>query len=411
MLALIKRYRLRAPAVLGVLALVVALYAQFSLDALPRQFQYLWLAPAPVAATGEGGSATNDGLRDARLNMPQLREQLAGACEPLTLYAVADGVSVIADRENATAATTRLEAIDDGAFALKPLLLTSGRLIYPEEFERGAHVAIVEEKLAVALFNYAEPIDRLLLLNGESYRIVGVAKGGRSVGDRFEHTLYIPYRTAEKSSLTFSALCLQARPVPGSGGWSAFESATAGLGGDGTCLSLTKEAMNAALPLRVVGSLIGLLALLGCLRLLNAQVRRLYARWKLRLRDHYALRLLPWLSWRGALLALGYAACAVAFAQLFIWFVAPVYTFPEWIPKVLVEPADIETAFWNVWQKQASVLSLRSPEVIRAQFFGRVMGWACGALMLAAGLLVARLGDALSPLTARTPPDAPLEEK
>ena len=405
MQALMKRLRLWPPAVLAALMLAVAAYAYFSLNAIPSQFQYLWIAPEPVAGSadenGVPGEASNIGLREARLGMDALTEQLAGACDPVILYAVADTVSVVAEQENAQAVATRWEAIDDGAYALKPLLLKTGRLIYPEEFQTGERVAMLNEKLAVALFNYAEPIDRVMLLGDKRYRIVGIVNDSRQVGDQTEYQLYTPYRCAEASSLPMNALCVQTRPVPGAGGWSAFESATAAMGKQGTRISLTKEKMNAALPLRVLLCAFGMLLILFGLRVLNRRSVALYRAYRLRLREQYAARLMPWLTARGLPLALGYAVCAFAFAQLFMAFVQPVYTFPEWIPKVLVEPNDIATAFWDVWQKQATLLELRSPELVRVRFFQVVMGWACGGLALTGGLIAARIGAGLRKYTQK----------
>ena len=59
---------------------------------------------------------------------------------------------------------------------------------------------------------------------------------------------------------------------------------------------------------------------------------------------------------------------------------------------MLVEPADIAEAFWNVWTKQAALRELRSPELLNAHFYRVLMGWACGAAGIAGGLLAARLG-------------------
>ena len=405
MLALMKRQRLWPPLVALGLALAVALYALLSLGAVPGLFQYLWSAPAPVAQTyadGTTGDAANDGLRTARTGMADLRETLSGACEPVMLSAVIDGVSVIAERDGAEAATARLTALDDGGYALAPLVLKTGRLIYTDEFQLGTRVAIVNEKLAVALFNYAEPIDRTLLLGGKRYRIVGIADEQRGVGDRLTYSLYIPYRAAEESNLTFDALCLTAKPVRGSGGWAAFSTATAALNTRGTLISLPKETMAAALPLRVLGCTFAAMALWFALRALGTQVRRLHAAYRERLREQYAARLLPWLLLRGLPLALGYALCAYLFAQVFVVLVAPVYTFPEWIPKVLVEPNDIAEAFWNVWTGQAALAELRSPQLLRVRFFQRLLAWACGAMGIAAALLAARLGALLTPPPTET---------
>ncbi|MEA4928384.1 MAG: ABC transporter permease [Candidatus Limiplasma sp.] len=405
MRAFLARNRLGPPLALLLAAAALALYAYFSLAAIPAQYQYLWAAPAPTTAA-TGGKAANDGLRDARLRMDALNEQLEGACEKTTLYAVSDGVSVQANVDGATAVTARLEALDDGAYALKPILLKGGRLLYPEEFQTGTRVALVDEKLAVALYNYAEPLGRTLLLGGQSYRIVGIVNDSRHVGDQREYSLYVPYRAMEHASVEMTALCVQTAPIPGAGGWSAFETATAALSAQGTCISLPKETMHAALPLRMVCCAFGLMALLFAVRLCNAMTRRLYRAWRLRMREQYALRLAPWLTARALPLLLGYAVCAFAFTRLFLLLIEPVYTFPEWIPKVLVEPNDISAAFWAVWQKQAALIELRSPELIRTRFFGELTAWACGALALAGGLLAARLSAALRPLLLRPDDEA-----
>src|SRR5699024_12556269 len=67
--------------------------------------------------------------------------------------------------------------------------------------------------------------------------------------------------------------------------------------------------------------------------------------------------------------------------------VEPVYTFPEWVPAVLVEPKDIQTAFWNVWQTSATVVEYRTPELLRLRFLREVMAWSCGAVALLLGSL------------------------
>ena len=101
------------------------------------------------------------------------------------------------------------------------------------------------------------------------------------------------------------------------------------------------------------------------------------------------------------LLALGYVACAAALAWLFTRLVEPVYTFPEWVPAVLVEPKDIQTAFWNVWQTSATVVEYRTPELLRLRFLREVMAWSCGAC----ALLIGSLTGAASMLFKRPAPD------
>ena len=94
-------------------------------------------------------------------------------------------------------------------------------------------------------------------------------------------------------------------------------------------------------------------------------------------------------------------ACAAALAWLFTRLVEPVYTFPEWVPAVLVEPKDIQTAFWNVWQTSATVVEYRTPELLRLRFLREVMAWSCGAC----ALLIGSLTGAGSMLFKRPAPD------
>lgn len=55
---------------------------------------------------------------------------------------------------------------------------------YPDECIYGERVALVDEQLAVALFQYAEPLGEEIEVAGQRYRIVGVIKAGKRVGDQ-----------------------------------------------------------------------------------------------------------------------------------------------------------------------------------------------------------------------------------
>ena len=408
-----KKNRLWSLCVLLLIAVALVAYAEGSLLAIPNQFQYLWAAPAqtqvegaattetdaasaPQSGTDENATqptAVNSGLRTARESMEAVNTALEGACDVTTLYAIAEGTSV--NVQDGEAVIARLEGLEDGAYALKPINLYTGRLIYPEEFQMGQRVAMIDEQLAVALFKYAEPIDRKILLGSDEYRIVGIVRDTKQVGDQQEYTLYVPYRSLEKSSTLVDALCIQSRPIAGAGGWSAFESTMTTLSVKGTCISLSKECRNAALPLRMLGCIAGFMVALWLIRLLNRRTMRAYHEYQSRLQNQYAARLLPWVLGQGALLAVGYLACVAMLAELFVVIVAPVYTFPEWVPAVLVEPTEIQAAFWNVWQKQAALLEIRSPELIRVRFFRELMAWGCGACALFGGMLAIKARQVL----------------
>ncbi len=373
-------------------ALLVMGYGVFSLSRLPGHFQHLWLPPAQKqidATEFTQPTVSNGGLQSVRETVEALRSQLEGACDRLTLYAVASPASVSV--EEGPSVSARLEGLSGDGYALRPMALFGGRLIYPEEFDRGDRVAMMDEQLAVALFQYAEPLERNILIAGESYRIVGIVRDHKQVGDRQDYSLYVPFRAVERSSLTLTALCLEASPVPGSGGWAAFTAAIQSQSLGGTTLNLQKERMNATLPLRLLAVAAGFATLLVAVRFLNGQALAFYRRYKERLVNEYAARLLPWSLGRCLLLGLGYAGVLFAFAQLFMLLVNPVFTFPEWVPAVLVEPKDISAAFWNVWQGMADVMALRSPEVLRIGFFARLLSWSAGVAALCGGVLWGRV--------------------
>ncbi len=390
--AFMKERRLRLCTCVLVGSLVLMGYAGVSLEGVSGHFQHIWQAPAQkdISALEDAQPAfTNAGLAESRQTVKTLAEALEGACDHYSLFAIASPATVAV--EDGPGKTARLEAISADSYALRPLDLLSGRLIYPEEFDQGQRVALVDEQLAVALFQYAEPIQREILIADESYTIVGIVRDAKRVGDQEEYGLYVPFRAIERSSLPLTALCLEASPIPGSGGWAAFSTAAASQIGEGTSINLSKEKMNAALPARMLGVALGYTLLFQALSFVNARAKAFAKTYREQLTDQYAAKLMPWAVGQGALLAICYGVLVVVFAQLFVWLVAPVYTFPEWVPAILVEPKDIAAAFWNVWQSMADIVQFRSPEVIRVSYFARLMAWGAGAAALAAGILWGRV--------------------
>lgn len=381
--------RRRGTLVLLGIALAVMAFAWVNIQAVPGTFQHVYAAPKPVAEQ-EGGEAVNSGLREARDKTRELETALEGACEDATIYALSQPATVsVPDGGKSTSA--RLVGVEESWFYLHQPVLLNGRQIYPDECIYGDLVAMVDEQLAVALFQYAEPLGEEIEAAGRRYRIVGVVKAGKRVGDQMDYSLYVPFRSLEESGAELTALVYEARPVQGAGGWSAFESAVEKLGG-GTTISLIKERMNAAMPMRMLFTLCGMVLALWGVRWMNRRSARFAQAYQERLQTQYAARLMGFAAGRIVLLAIGYAACAVALAWLFTKLVEPVFTFPEWVPAVLVEPADIQTAFWNVWQTPATVVEYRTPELLRLRFLREVMAWSCGAAALLIGSLATGAG-------------------
>lgn len=376
--------RRKGTLVLLVIALAAMAFAWVNIQAVPGTFQHVYAAPQPAAAA-EDEKETNSGLRDARLKTRELETELEGACEDMTLYALSQPASVSIP-DGGKSVSARLVGVEESWFYLKSPVLLNGRQLYPDECVYGERVAMVDEQLAVALFQYAEPLGEEIELSGQRYRIVGVLKAGKRVGDQMDYSLYVPLRSLEDTNVALTALVYEARPVQGAGGWSAFQTASQKLG-EGTTISLVKERMNAAMPLRILFTLLGMAMALWGVRWMNRRSARFAGAYRERLQTQYAARLMGFAVGRLVLLALGYLACAAALAWLFTQLVAPVYTFPEWVPAILVEPKDIQTAFWNVWQTPATVVEYRTPELLRLRFLREVMAWSCGAVALLLGSL------------------------
>lgn len=368
-----------------VLAAAVIVYAAVELNDLPGTYQHVFL-PGDQLAETEGGTPVNRYLRDWMDQKEAADTSLDGSCTPTTLYAVAQPASVqTADGESSAAA--RLLGIDADYGSVEPFSLYTGRYFYPDEYTYGEKVVLLDEQLAVALFQYAEPLSEEIQIAGEKYRVIGIVRDHKRVGDQEEYSLYVPYRSLVSSTQVMSCVIFEGKPVKGAGGWAAFQSAAKRFSENGSTYSLPKESMNGKMPLRILLVAAGWVLTLYLIRILNRLFSRVCAAYRRKLRDEYANRLLGWLLLRAAGLLIGYAACVAALAGLFVVLIQPVFTFPEWVPAVLVEPQDIAAAFWNVWQDTATVMELRTPEVLRSRFFSRLMGWACGFGALALGCL------------------------
>lgn len=385
MKALIKSHR--GLLITLLLCCVVMGYAAYELYAVPQTFQRAFL-PLKQTTAGEDADAvtTNHYLRDLIDKAETITTGLSGSCEPTTLYAVGQPATITMEKQKTTA-DARLVGIDANYLSLENFTLYGGRYFYPDEYLYGQRVALVDEQLAVALFQYAEPLLEEIKIGEQTYRIIGIVRDHKRVGDQLEYSAYVPYRSLINSSLELTEIVYEAAPVKGAGGWAAFQSAVAALGDVGVTTSLPKESMNGALPLRFLGVIAGAALAFFFIGVLNRLVKRLYAGYKARLREEYASKLLGGVIGRGLLLAAGYSLCLLALAQLFVVLIAPVYTFPEWVPAILVEPKDIAAAFWNVWQSSATAVELRTPELMRIRFYSRLMGWACGFCALFAGVL------------------------
>ncbi len=367
------------------LAFGVALcFATWQIGAVGNHLQCVFPAPAPVQdqSSGDGGDTNkpvkpNQAITELQESFAAITEDWQGMMRRWTL----DGVIERADFSGGSdSAQGRLYLLGENGQLLHPLYLRSGRIFLPEELRKGEKVILLDEQLALKLFRISDPIDWEVELSGIKYRVVGIVRHSKQVGDLTDYGAYIPLNSVIDTSLTLDALQVEADPLPGVGAAVAFSNTVKNWKQGGTVIDLGKEGMAAALWLRVLGFLAGMTAVLRFIRWLNHRVSYYGRRYRQQLRVKYAVRLMPELLGAILLFALGYGAAALLAALVMNEIIQPVYTFTEWIPAILVEWEDIADAFWKVWQLPAVMRELRTPELLRLRWLTlMVQGCSAGA--------------------------------
>ena len=348
----------------------VLVYSMVQIAGVGDHLQYVTPAPAPVQSMDpDHPTRPNQALLDLSKGLDEAAGEWAETMTRWSLSGVIEQATLTAADADGGSATGRLTCFGKYGQELTPLLLRYGRLMYPEELEDGERVIILDEQLALAIFRVGDPIGRNVVLNGAKYQVIGVARHAKKVGDTQPGGAYVPYMSVIDQDLQLDVLQIEAAPKSGVGANVSFRTVAEAWRSGGTLIDLGKESMGAWLWLRVTGFLAGMILLLRGIHLLNGSVSYFSRRVKQRLQSAYAVRLMPWMTWRILLFAAAYALCVGAFAVLMGFILEPVYVFPEWIPSVLVEWSDINDVFWKVWQGFATMRELRTPELMRLRFF------------------------------------------
>lgn len=368
-------------------------YCVLAVNSVGNQLQYLVEAPGPEQEKTDTGSnetqQPNKSLIERGEQLKSAMEGLSGNVSAYTLTGVVDQQSLQSDIGNG--AQGRLELLGENSFTLRPKYLRYGRLFFPEELEQGADVMLLDEQLALLLFNIGDPLERTVTLAGKEYRVIGIVRHQKQVGDLTDAGAYVPLASVASLELTVDALMVNAQPIAGTGASVAFKSAMDSWQSGGNMIDLGKESMGAKLWLRLLLFLSGMTLTLRAVRFLNRRVHDALRDDKERLKSSYAIRLMPRFTGQVLVLGVGYLLCAGAVALLMQYLIEPVYTFPEWIPAVLVEWEEIATAFWKCWQTPATLVELRSPEFMRLRFYGLMIQLTSAGCGVTLALLYGRL--------------------
>lgn len=384
-----------------ILCAAVLTFSLFRIFSVSDHLQYLIPAPALAVSTDPSNPVKPNEAIDAL--SAQLDEQAGEWADTMRRWSLDGVIEQAAFSADANTCAGRLTLFGRYGQELHPLALRYGRPIYPEELENGARVVLLDEQLALALFRVADPIDREVLVGGERYRVVGVARHTRQVGDTSEGGACIPLRSIIDLPLALDVLQIEAAPHSGVGAAVSFRTVCDGWQPGGTLIDLGKERMGAWLWLRVLSFVCGAILLLRVVRLLNRGVRGFIRLTHRRLERSYALRLTPWLMWRVLLFAAAYGLCLGTGALLMNFILQPVYTFPEWIPTVLVEWSDIHDTFWKVWGSYSVMRELRTPELAQLRFFMLLVNGFSALAGVTLGMIYARWQNAEERITDSLP--------
>lgn len=377
-------------------AFVIALaFGAWQVESVGNHLQYLVMPPnqaeRPVTSVegtelSSAGVLTNWPIVDAIESLTNRVTEWETTMACWTVGGVMEKRSLSSSVSNVAA---RVELMGENGLVLHPLFLREGRLFYPNELKNGDKVMILDEQLALKLFNYPYPVGREAMLEGVTYRVIGIVRHTKQVGDLTDYGAYIPLMSVIDTSMNLDALQVEAKPNPGTGASVSFRLAEQWgdqvIGKSGTYYDLGKESMGARLWLRVLLFVTGMTLCLRLISWLNGRVRYYNKRYHQQLQHKYAIALMPELTGVVLLFILGYGLCIGALALLMYYIIQPVYTFPEWIPTILVEWQDIAKAFWQVWQEPAVMVELRSPEILRLRWLDLLIkGCSAGAAVLLA---------------------------
>ena len=389
---------------LAAFVLLAGLIAMLSLNIAngPKTIQYIVLSPAAEKpqqedADGDQQQQQEEGQEKAEVKKEKLTtlqewlkalttrlQDQAGLIHSWGVTSYNSRVSLTdGDQGSATAA---LQGMYGDASLQGTDVLTFGRQLYPEELEQGRRVAVINERVALDLFRVGDPVDRKLVLGEEEYTVVGIVRRARSTGDMEEGLVRVPLLALNAQGFQTTQLAVDLLPQTGAGAYAALQKEMEQWQAGGTYHSLTKERYRAMLPVRYLLCAAGLLLCSLGIRWTNAFARSQSQRVRERMESRYAVRMLPEMLGRLLMILVLYGVFIGGIAWALLEAIAPVYTFPEWVPTVLVEPTEISKTFWALRTQETALVSLRTPELLRLKYLHRLMLIACTA----AGLLLYR---------------------
>lgn len=385
---------------------VIYVLAVAGIALMVLSFIELWLTPNALQYVALPG--------DPPMNGAHLEKQRDQIVENLTDAAAGAAFSAVQSQmrlsvQDRTADAT-LYAIGEGWFEIYPRFITWGRRINETELREGGRVAVLDEKLAFALFGDPLPETMRLDLLGHSYRVVGTVRhagsvlGGRGVGDEQDSDLYIPLVTALQDEYQPTLELLSVIPGAIHGADAQFLAAARSVWRqDGQLINLRKEAMRRTILPRVAFLFFGLYVLALLTQYMSGFGQWLRDGYRRRLSHSYFRSIWPRLVGVVLLHILGYGII-IALASLLVVFSAqPITVFTEWVPENIVSWSSISQVFWNLVRDAAAPVRLGTREYRVIAFWGGTLRWGTVLLLIASSMPYSRFERATLFLPDRGP--------
>lgn len=379
--------KIRFAALMVLAGLLLLAYALWEIGRTPTLLQYAVQADAETAAPAEPGGEPPPSL--LRQRMDALEDAVPALEQMVTARTLDGSVSAVQLTAAETGATAGLMAIERDHFLVYPALLLLGRFPNPDEFELGERVILLDEQLALDLFRMMEAVDREVVLHSQTYRVIGVLRHQKRVGDIADRYAYIPLAAAAKGRYPLEILRISAVPVPKGGAKITFAEITEQWKPGGMTYDLRREQVGATIWARFLACGAGFAALGWLIGQYARSIGALRARMREKLELQYITRLLPYLLFHILLRAIALLALAALAAALTNLLLEPIQVFPEYVPDILVEPNSIIETFWNLRRTESASVVIRTPEIVRLLYFGQLCNIAV-ILSLAGGCLMVR---------------------
>ncbi len=266
-----------------------------------------------------------------------LKEQQPDAQFSASVFATDEWVQT----SNGEFTTCAITGVAPGWFDLYHHTLLDGRYIGEAEIIAGEHVALMSGDLAYALWGDTDAVGNEILLNGTTFRVIGIIDHSKTLGLSQQSMLYIPLQAAFHVQVQPDIQILSGLD----GRENQFEHIAKRYFPDGTFYNHTRERMSARMPVRYLCVAILLFLLRRTLRMFNRFSEASKQKWRDRYTHAYSRQMivpsallgLQWLVIYGLWVLVAYTALRLA--------IAPVYVFSKWIPTDLSSLSNYFDAF------------------------------------------------------------------